>query len=73
MTTLTLAEKLVQAEAAYHSLMIGESVREVVDQNGEKVTYTAANAARLAQYISDLKSQIANTSLTYRQPLRVYF
>ena len=73
MTTLTLAEKLVQAEAAYHSLMIGESVREVVDQNGKKVVYTAANAARLVQYISDLKAQIANTTSTYRQPLRVYF
>lgn len=73
MTTLTLAEKLVQAEAAYHSLMLGESVREVVDQNNEKVAYTAANAARLAQYIADLKAQIANTTLTYRQPMRVFF
>lgn len=73
MTTLTLAEKLVQAEAAYHSLMIGESVREVVDQNGEKVVYTAANAARLQQYIAELKAQIANTSLSSRQPLRVFF
>lgn len=73
MTTLTLAEKLVQAEAAYHALMIGESVREVVDQNGERVVYTAANAARLAQYIAELKASIANTSLSYRKPLRVYF
>lgn len=71
----TLAEKLVQAEAAYHDLMIGRSARVVVDQNGERVEFTAANASRLAAYIADLKAQIGAASGTRvnRGPLRVFF
>lgn len=56
----TLQERLNEAEAAYHDLQIGKSVRVFVDQNGERVEYSAANAARLAAYIADLKRQISN-------------
>lgn len=55
----TLAEKLVEAEAAYHALMLGQSARTVMDASGERVEYTAANASRLAAYIEELKQQIA--------------
>ncbi len=55
----TLAERLVEAEAAYHKLQIGESVAEVRDSNGESVRYTQANQGRLRAYIADLKAQIA--------------
>lgn len=55
----TLAEKLVEAEAAYHSLMLGLSARVVIDASGERVEYTAANSAKLSAYIEELKQQIA--------------
>jgi hypothetical protein len=59
---MTLAEMLVDAEASYHALMTGKSVREYVDQNGEKVSYTVANAGLLALYIQGLKNQIATAA-----------
>jgi hypothetical protein len=56
---VTLQQKLAEAEAAYHRLQIGKSVREVVDQNGEKIIYTPANRNDLAAYIEQLKGLIA--------------
>lgn len=56
----TLAEQLVEAEAAYHALMIGQSALVVVDSNGERVEYNRANAAKLEAYIEKLKILIAN-------------
>jgi hypothetical protein len=67
----TNAELLAQAKAAYHDLMIGQSARVVVDQNGERVEYTAANAARLAAYIQYLENLI--TPKTVRGPAGVIF
>lgn len=73
MTVLaTNAEKLVEAEAAYHALMIGGSARVVVDSSGERVEYTSANSAKLAQYIEKLKNLIAGSS-THGGPLGVMF
>ena len=63
----TTAEKLVEAEAAYHDLMLGRSARVVVDSSGERVEFTAANAARLAAYIEELKQQIAAGSTPRRR------
>jgi hypothetical protein len=55
--------------------MIGVSARVVVDQNGERVEYTAANAIRLQAYISKLENEIADEAglLRVRGPLRVSF
>ncbi len=62
---MTLSQQLAEAESAYHRLMTGRSVQEVVDQNGERVRYTPASATRLSVYIAELKSQIAgNTGST---------
>jgi len=61
---LTLAQKLADAQAAYHELLVGRSARVVVDQNGERVEYTTANRSALAQYIARLEAEIAGT--TYR-------
>lgn len=47
--------RLNEARKAYHDLMMGQSARVFVDQNGERVEYTAANAARLAAYIANLE------------------
>lgn len=55
----TLAEMLVEAENAYHALMIGQSAIVVVDASGERVEYTRANAAKLQGYIEELKLRIA--------------
>lgn len=70
----TLAEKLVQAETAYHDLMIGGAVRVVVDSSGERVEYTSANAGRLYAYIEELRRQIAaGTTPRRRGPAGVLF
>lgn len=61
MTTLTEAEvllyttRLAQAEAAYHELRLGQSARTFVDQNGERVEFSVANADRLRAYVMELK------------------
>lgn len=72
---MTNAEKLVQAEQAYHDLMVNGSVRVVVDQNGERVEYTAVNAAKLLQYITDLRALIAGSAglMVPRGPAKVIF
>ena len=54
----TLTQRLADASAAYHKLMIGRLASTVVDQNGERVTFTAANVDQLKAYIDDLKSQL---------------
>ncbi|PZQ95028.1 MAG: hypothetical protein DI533_20420 [Cereibacter sphaeroides] len=56
--TTLLKKYLQEAEAAYHQLMMGGSVRVFVDQNAERVEYTAANKANLYNYIITLRSQI---------------
>lgn len=70
-TTEQMQTWLTDAENAYHALMIGGSVRVTVDQNGERVEFTSANAARLKAYIEHLKQQLGLT--TVRGPAGVYF
>lgn len=55
---LSVEERLAAAKAAYHNLMIGRSAREVVDQNGERVTFTATNKQQLYAYIRELEAQM---------------
>lgn len=69
---MTLAEQLVEAEAAYHQLMTGRSVVEVTDQNGERMRYTAVNAALLKQYILDLKGQLSTDPNLSIAPMSVW-
>jgi predicted regulator of Ras-like GTPase activity (Roadblock/LC7/MglB family) len=54
----TLTQRLADASLAYHRLMTGRLASTVVDQNGERVTFSAANADQLKAYIDDLKSQL---------------
>jgi hypothetical protein len=61
---------LAEARAKYHELMIGQSARVVVDEYGQRVEYTAANATRLMQYIQRLENELLSTS---NQPMRPYF
>jgi hypothetical protein len=71
----TNAEKLVEAEAAYHSLMLGGAVVEVTDQNGEKVRYDRARKGDLLAYIADLRNLITleGGGIVSTGPLRMVF
>lgn len=59
--TLTPAEKtlmqarLDDAKQAYHDLVTGTKARVIVDQNGEKVEFTAPNRQALYAYIQELE------------------
>ena len=55
MSCTDIQAKLAEAEKAYHELMLGQSVRVFVDQNGERVEYTAANKLALQSYINQLR------------------
>lgn len=57
-TLAQLQAWLAEAQTAYHNVMIGGGVTTVVDQNGERVEYSRANAAGLARYIASLQAQI---------------
>lgn len=51
---------LAAARTAYHNLQTGTMPRVVVDQNGERVEYVAANKMALYTYIQQLEAQIGN-------------
>lgn len=55
---VTLKKYLKEAQLAYHQLMMGGSVRVFVDQNAERLEYTAANKQNLYNYIIQLRAQI---------------
>lgn len=46
---------LDEARKAYHALMTGTQPRVVVDQNGERLEFVAANASKLYSYIQQLE------------------
>lgn len=71
MVVKSIQQLLNEAIAAQHELNLGKSARVVVDQNGERVEYTAANSARLSQYIDTLYRQLNGG--TTRGPLGVIF
>ena len=56
-----MQEQLDDAKAQYHLLVTGQQARVFVDQNGERVEYTAANRQALAAYIQRLERQVAAT------------
>lgn len=69
LTQEEIQQRLTQAREAYHQLMIGGSVAEVRDQNGETVRYTQTSITRLRSYISELERLLNGTT---DGPLRVY-
>ncbi len=62
-TTLYTA-RLTEAQDALHKLMIGQSARVFVDQNGERVEFTATSSARLRAYIQELKLLLGKVETT---------
>jgi hypothetical protein len=66
---------LNEAQAAYHTVLIGGQPTVVVDQNGERVEYSRSNPAALLKYINYLQAQInllMGVAVT-GGPLRPYF
>lgn len=55
---MTPEERLAQARAALHRLLIGEAPVVFVDQNGERVEYRPADAKRLAAYVDQLAGEV---------------
>lgn len=51
--------KIARLEVVHESLMTGTAIKRFVDQNGEQVEYTAANATKLLAYINELKAMIS--------------
>lgn len=56
--------RLAEAEEAYHGLMTGGSARVFVDQNAERVEYTAANKNNLWSYIIALRTEVCRLDPT---------
>lgn len=61
-TKAVLQARLEEAETALHQIELGQGVRVFVDQNGERIEYTASNRTSLKAYIRSLKFQIDNCS-----------
>lgn len=66
--SLTLHQRLAEAQQAYHALLTGVAVREVHDSNGERVVYTQSNRDALKAYIAELEAQIRGASGSYVGP-----
>lgn len=62
MGDLTLQEQLNDAKASLHMLLTGRQARVFVDQNGERIEYTAANSAKLSQYVASLEQKVGTGS-----------
>ncbi len=68
-----LQTRLNEAEQAYHSLMIGASVAEIRDHNGEVMRFTPPNAPKLLAYITSMKMQLGLISPGALAPGRGWF
>lgn len=71
-------ELLLDARAKYHALVTGTATRVVVDSDGSRVEFTAANKQALYNYISDLTAQLAegatvNTTMAQYHPATFTF
>lgn len=66
-------QMLDDAQAAYHALMLGESVVEYRDSNGERVVRYRADANKLKLYIEYLKAELGvNATSVGNGPMRVW-
>lgn len=68
MTTLKTAQ-LKDAREKYHLLLTGQAVRVVVDQNGERVEFTAASKSFLGEYINQLEIDLGVAKVSSRSPI----
>ncbi len=47
--------RLAEAQAAYHTIVMGGGVKVFVDQNGERIEYNQGSIRGLTAYIAELK------------------
>lgn len=73
MPALTDQQKYDDASAALHQLKLGRAVVSVTDQNGEKVTFQAADMASLQAYVDELGEGLGLIAKTSFAPLRFIF
>ncbi len=66
LTTLNLW--LTTARSAYADLVTGNKARVIVDQNGERVEYTATNATTLLAWIRRLEAAICDNKPLFSRP-----
>jgi hypothetical protein len=69
--TALYTTRLTEAQNALHKLMIGESARVFVDQNGERVEFTSANSTKLRAYIHELKIMLGKVTTTGPMKVRM--
>ena len=69
---LLIKKRLLEAETAYHEVMMGKGTAEVRDSDGSSIRYTTANASRLKAYIAELKGLLldCDAQRTNKLPLR---
>lgn len=72
-----LVQRLSRAKEALENIMLGRQARVIVDQNGERVEFSAINLPRLNAYIASLESQLASCldsrSTSPNAPVRYFF
>lgn len=66
-----LVNRLAEAEAAYHTMMLGNKASVVVDSNGERIEFGKSESYKLSSYIAELKRQLTPYDCT--GPLKVIF
>lgn len=69
---MTVQEKLDEARDALHRLIVGKQA-VTITYDGETVTYTAADEARLRRYILELEAQAGLRSLGRARSRAVHF
>lgn len=70
---LTAAERLAEAKAALHNILLGKGVQRVQDSNGEAVTFTTASVSRLRAYIKELEAEVAGDAPSSGGSIRPWF
>lgn len=68
----TNVELLQQAKDAKHKLVTGQLARVFMDQNGERVEFTATNLDALNSYIRELE-QLVTPSRCVQRPIGFIF
>lgn len=69
-----LKQRLMEAEEAYHKLMIGEKEVSVSVGNFGSTSYNQTNISQLEKYISTLKTQISKVEgRASRRVIKVVF
>jgi len=67
-------EMLAELRGDYKDLISGNKARVIVDQNGERVEFTAANAQRLYALIQEVAACLSpGTAPRANRPMGFYF